>query len=43
MILLDAMLKFSMRECMLAGASRVSSWHGFGVAAKRLFGHPCPL
>jgi hypothetical protein len=40
---LDAMLKFSVRECMLIGASRVSPWHGFGVAAKRLFSHPYPL
>jgi hypothetical protein len=42
MILSDAMVKFFMGECIIIGASRISSWHEKGVAAKRLFIHPCP-
>jgi hypothetical protein len=34
MIFSDAMVKFSIRDCMPMGGSRISSWHEYGVAAK---------
>jgi hypothetical protein len=36
MILSDAMVKFPMPHHKRVGASRISSWHEYGVAAKDL-------